>query len=138
MENFKFFLPPTDHTPVRYSAFPEQWMIPEASKHKDAAAALINWLTIADTQKKFPEAFTASATIGVESDCSVAPRDCEWKKILTSDSQTYPPTDQAFTKELIDGFFEVQDGVVAGKITPTDAAAQMQAKAEAWKAKQKS
>ena len=39
---------------------------------------------------------------------------------------------------LIDGFFEVQDGVVAGKITPTDAAAQMQAKAEAWKAKQKS
>ncbi len=138
MENFKFFLPPTDHTPVRYSAFPEQWMIPEASKHKDAAAALINWLTIADTQKKFPEAFTASATISVESDCSVAPHDCEWKKILTSDSQTYPPTDQAFTKELIDGFFEVQDGVVAGKITPTDAAAQMQAKAEAWKAKQKS
>lgn len=138
IENFKFFLPPTDQTPLRYSAFPEQWMIPSSSKHKDEAAAFINWITIADTQKKFLDAFSASATIGVESDCSVAPRDCEWKKLLTGESKTYPPTDQAFTKELIDSFFEIQDGVIAGKIAPADAAAQMQAKAEAWKAKQKS
>ena len=33
--NFDFFLAPTGHTPLRFSAFPEQIMIASASPHKD-------------------------------------------------------------------------------------------------------
>ena len=49
---------------------------------------------------------------------------------------TYPPTDQAFVKELMDGFFEVQDSIVARKLTPEEGATLMQQRAEEWQAKQ--
>lgn len=135
IDGYDFFLPPTDQEPARYSAFPEQWMIPAASKNKDAAAAFIDWITRAENQLKFPEAFAGSATVGFKPDCTASPRECAWGEIIASDRQTYPPTDQAFTKELMDSFFEIQDGIVAGRIAPADGAKQMQARAEAYKAK---
>lgn len=33
---YGFFIPPTDHEPSRYSAFPEQWMISAGSKKQEA------------------------------------------------------------------------------------------------------
>ncbi len=58
LENFKFFLPPTDHDPGPLLGLPGAVDDPPlASKHKDEAAAFINWITIADTQKGFSDAF---------------------------------------------------------------------------------
>jgi raffinose/stachyose/melibiose transport system substrate-binding protein len=51
---------------------------------------------------------------------------------LEKQTEFYPPTDQAFYKELMDGFFEVQDGIVAGQVTPEDGAKTMQQKAVEW------
>lgn len=129
---YGFFLPPTDHAPDRYSAFPEQWMISAGSQHQEAAATFIDFITRADTIKAHPAAFGASATIGVTPDCAVLPITCQIVEIVQSDRPAYPPTDQAFEKELMDSFFEVQDGIVAGKLTPADGARLMQERAAAW------
>jgi raffinose/stachyose/melibiose transport system substrate-binding protein len=134
-ENLDFFILPTGHEPVRFSAFPQQWMIPVGSKKPDAAAQFIDWITRPDVQKQHPTAFVATAVVGVQPDCKVWPRSCEWRELITGDSKTYPPTDQAFTKELMDSFFEVQDGIIAGRLAPADGAKLMQQRAEAWKAK---
>lgn len=133
-DNLDFFLPPTGHTPQRYSAFPQQWMIPAKAKNPELSAQFVDFIIRADNQKLAPEAFVASATVGVEPDCAVWPITCKWRKIITGESQIFPPTDQAFRKELMDGFFEVQANIIAGKTTPEAGAKQMQEKAEQWKA----
>ena len=69
-------------------------------------------------------------------DCNEWPLSCKWREIILSAKDTYPPTDQAFVKELMDGFFEVQDNIVAKKLTPEEGATLMQQRAEEWKAKQ--
>ena len=72
--------------------------------------------------------------IGYKPDCTTFPFECRWVDIITSDQATYPPTDQAFEKELMDGFFEVQSGIVSGQLTPEQGAKVMQERAAAWKA----
>lgn len=133
---YDFYLPPTDHDPVRFSTFPEQWMISKGSKNPDAAAKLIDFISQADLQKKYPDTFANSATIGVNPDCTEWALTCKWRDLILGAKDTYPPTDQAFVKELMDGFFEVQDGIVAKKYTPEEGAKLMQQRADEWKAKQ--
>jgi raffinose/stachyose/melibiose transport system substrate-binding protein len=133
--NYSFYLPPTDHDPVRFSTFPEQWMIPADAANPDAAALFIDFITDAETQQaNFINDFTASATVGVNPDCTEWPLSCEWRDVILSASDTYPPTDQAFVKELMDDFFEVQDSIVAKRLTPEEGAALMQQRAEEWQA----
>lgn len=129
--NFDFFLPPT--ASGRYHAFPEQWMISANAKNPAGAAKFIDWITKGENQAAFPDAFAGSATIGVSPNCAVAPHGCKWVEILNSDAGTYPPTDQAFAKELIDGFFEAQDAVVAGRMSGADAAKLIQQRVEQYK-----
>jgi raffinose/stachyose/melibiose transport system substrate-binding protein len=133
-ENLDFFVGPTGHEPLRFHGYPEQWMIPVGSDHQDTAAMFIDWITKAEVQKKHTAAFTSTATKGVQPDCSTLPHSCAWREVITGDAETFPPTDQAFTKELIDGFFEIQDGIIAGRITPEAGAAMMDERAKAWKA----
>ncbi len=127
--NFEFFLPPTPSG--RYHAFPEQWMIPAGAANPTGAAVFVDWITDAENQVNWPATFAGSATIGVTPDCGEQPHGCKWAEILGSDRGTYPPTDQAFSKELIDSFFEAQDSVVAGRMTPEEAAALIQKRVEA-------
>lgn len=134
---YDFYLPPTDHEPVRFSAFPEQWMIPAGAANPDAAAEFINFITDADVQMQFPiNDFVNSATIGVNPDCEEWPMTCKWREIILSAEDAYPPTDQAFVKELMDGFFEVQDAIVAKRYTPEEGAALFQQRVEEWRATQ--
>jgi ABC-type glycerol-3-phosphate transport system substrate-binding protein len=136
IENYDFFLPPTDHAQDRYSAFPEQWMIAQGSKHPDEAAQFIDYLSTLDVEKAHPVAFQGSPLIGNKPDCAKTPLTCKIVDVVQSDRPAYPPTDQAFVKELMDSFFEVQDGIIAGKLTPAAGAKLMQDRATAWKAKQ--
>jgi raffinose/stachyose/melibiose transport system substrate-binding protein len=133
VNEYRFFLPPT--ASGRYHAFPEQWMIPQGSDNPEAAAAFIDYITSPDTQMAYSAAFEGSASIGYSPDCEQLPHACRWTEILTSDRGAYPPTDQAFEKELIDAFFEAQDGVVAGRVTPEEAAALIQSSIERYEAR---
>lgn len=135
--NYDFYLPPTDQEPLRFSTFPEQWMIPAAAAHPDEAAEFINFITSADVQTQFPiNDFANSATVGVNPDCNEWPLSCRWREYILSAESTYPPTDQAFVKELMDGFFEVQDAIVAKQMTAEEGAKLMQQRVEEWQAKQ--
>jgi raffinose/stachyose/melibiose transport system substrate-binding protein len=122
--DYAFFLPPT--ASGRYHAFPEQWMIPVDSPDAESAGAYLDWVTSGETHVTFAAPFEGSVSEGYSPDCTTYPHACAWTEILTSDRGTYPPTDQAFEKELIDGFFEAQDGVVAGRMTPEESAALIQ------------
>ncbi len=133
--NYSFYLPPTDQEPLRFSTFPEQWMIPVGAEHPDEAAAFINFITSAETQQAmFINDFSSSATVGVNPDCEEWPLSCEWREHILGAESTYPPTDQAFVKELMDDFFEVQDTLVAGRLTPQEGADLMQQRVEEWQA----
>jgi raffinose/stachyose/melibiose transport system substrate-binding protein len=134
--NFDFYLPPTAHDPVRFSTFPEQWMIAKGAQHPDEAAAFIDFISRPELQQKYPDVFANSATIGVNPDCDEWPLTCRWRDLILSAPDTYPPTDQAFVKELMDAFFEVQDGIVAKNFTPEEGAQLMQQRVEEWQAKQ--
>lgn len=135
--DYDFYLPPTDHEPLRFHAFPEQWMIPAGAANPDAAALFIDFITSPEVQKQFPiNDFANSATIGVNPDCNEWPLSCKWREIILSATDTYPPTDQAFVKELMDGFFEVQDAIVAKRLTPEEGARLMQQRAEEWLARE--
>lgn len=137
INNYDFYLPPTDQTPLRFSTFPEQWMISKGAAHPDEAAEFINFITDKDVEaQNMINDFASSATIGVNPDCNEWPLSCKWREYILSAESTYPPTDQAFVKELMDGFFEVQDAVVAKKLTPEEAAKRFQERVDAWKAKQ--
>jgi raffinose/stachyose/melibiose transport system substrate-binding protein len=137
LSQYDFYLPPTDHEPVRFSAFPEQWMIPKEAAHPDEAALFIDFITSADVQKQnVINDFANSATIGVNPDCEDWALTCRWRDIILAAEDTYPPTDQAFVKELMDGFFEVQDAIIAKRLTPEEGAALMQQRVEEWQAKQ--
>ena len=98
-------------------------MIPAGARRTPIAAAkFIDWITTPEVQQKHvPLAFAGTATIGVEPDCA---RSCRTAASGARSSRSMrrpiPPTDQAFTKELMDGFFEVQDGIIAGRISPED------------------
>jgi raffinose/stachyose/melibiose transport system substrate-binding protein len=130
VNDYTFFLPPT--ASGRYHAFPEQWMIPQGSDNTEAAGAFLDYLTSPETHMAYPAAFEGSPSIGFSPDCAQFPHACRWTEILTSDRGAYPPTDQAFEKELIDAFFEAQDGVVAGQVTPEEAAAMIQSSVEQY------
>ena len=135
VSRFDFFLPPTDHEPLRYSAFAEQLMIPANARHADATEAFVAWTSLPETQAQFPEAFVGSATAATKPDCADWPRTCKWRALIGSSRRTYLPTDQEFPKELMDSFFEVQDGVIAGNLSPAAGASLMQQRAADWAAK---
>ena len=132
--NFGFFVNPTDHTPLRISGFPEQFMISAISKHKDEAAAFLNWVIQPEIQQKgLGTAFGSTGTIGVAPDKNELPNTYRWRQVLTTLEDTYPPTDQVFQAELLHHFFEVQDALVTGDITPEQGAKQFQKAVEEWK-----
>jgi len=138
VNNFDFFVHPTDHKPLRVSGFPEQYMISKACKYKDAAAEFINWYIQPETQKKYlGTALASTATIGVYPDPKELPSTVKWRKILEQLEGVFPPTDQAFAPELMHYYFEVQDALVGGQMTPVEGAKRMQGAIEDWKAKKK-
>ena len=132
IQKYDFFLPPTGHTPFRFTVYPHQLMVAQVSSVVEPSLDLVHWMSQPDIQKKYFAAFGSTATVGARPDPAEWPRSVKWLDILEQQKDFYPPTDQAFYKELMDGFFEIQDGIVAGQITPENGAKQMQAKAAEW------
>jgi raffinose/stachyose/melibiose transport system substrate-binding protein len=130
--NFDFFIPPTGHDPLRMSGFPEQVMITRDSGNPDAAAAFLDWFLQPEIQQKYFQALGGSTgVLNAFPSEEEFPLSVKWRQIIET-SDAYPPTDQAFRKELMDAFFAVQDAIVAGATTPEDGAKEMQARAEEW------
>lgn len=137
-ERIDFFIPPTGHQPERFSAFPQQLMIPAGSRNQAAAIAFLDWYTRPEVQRRYyPRLSLSTATVGVQPDPGHWPIQHRWRPIMDR-AQTYLPTDQVFKTELMDAWFAVQDALVSGQVGPEEAGRRMQATIESWKRKQAS
>jgi len=58
-------------------------------------------------------------------------------KWLQGEVKLYLPTDQALPQELVNAFFQAQDGMIIGSITPEAACAQIQKAVDQYKAARK-
>ena len=58
-------------------------------------------------------------------------------KWIGGEAKLYLPTDQALPQELVNAFFQAQDSVVLGTMTPEAAAESIQKAVEAYKAANK-
>jgi hypothetical protein len=74
-----------------------------------------------------------TATIGVRPDQKKWPRTYKWRPILDTGT-IYLPTDQELPNELMDDWYQIQDNLIAGQLTPEQAARAISAAADRWKA----
>lgn len=131
---YDFFVPPTNHTPVLFSAFPTQMMVTKTTAHPDQVLQFLNWWVQPATQQKYFAVTSSTATVGVAPVQAQWPFTYRWRKLIET-SQTYLPSDQVFAPELMNNsFFKAQAGVASGQLTPGGAAQQMGQAIQAWQA----
>jgi raffinose/stachyose/melibiose transport system substrate-binding protein len=131
---------PADQTPVRISGFQEQLQFwskspPEVQQAALLFAAYISQPEVAKTAAS-KALGTPRAVLGV-SPAEDRPIGTQMAKWIQGDAQLYLPTDQALPQELVNAFFQAQDSIVLGTLTPEDAASQMQKAVDDYKAANK-
>jgi raffinose/stachyose/melibiose transport system substrate-binding protein len=131
---------PADQTPVRVSGFQEQLQFwskspPEVQQAALLFAAYISQPEVARTAAS-KALGTPRAVLGV-SPAEDRPIGTQMAKWVQGDAELYLPTDQALPQELVNAFFQAQDSVVLGTMTPEAAAEHIQKAVEAYKAANK-
>ena len=127
--DYGVFQLPTDQTPLRHSGFVEGYMINARSGNPDKSAELIDFIVKPETQKALK--ISASTVAGAEPDPKELPLSYQWSQ-GPGKQPFYTIQDQAFPKKLADQYFSIQSDVLQGKITPEEAAKQMQSAVSAW------
>jgi raffinose/stachyose/melibiose transport system substrate-binding protein len=127
--DFGVFQLPTDQTPLRHSGFVEGYMINAKSGNPDKSAELLDFIVKPETQKALK--ITASTVAGAEPDQKELPLSYQWSQ-GPGKQPFYTIQDQAFPKKVADQYFAIQSDVLQGKITPEEAAKQMQSAVSAW------
>jgi raffinose/stachyose/melibiose transport system substrate-binding protein len=127
--DYGVFQLPTGHTPQRHSGFVEGYMINAKSGNPDKSAELIDYIVQPETQKALKEG--ASTVAGAEPDPKEAPLGYQWSQ-GPGKQPFYTIQDQAFPKKVADQYFSIQSDLLQGKITPEEAAKQMQDAVSAW------
>jgi raffinose/stachyose/melibiose transport system substrate-binding protein len=122
-DDFGVFQFPTGHQPQRHSGFVEGYMVNARTGNADKAAALIDFLVQPATQKALN--ISASAVTGAEPTQAELPLSYEWSQ-GPGKQPFYTIQDQAFPKKEADQYFAIQSDVLQGKMSPADAAKQMQ------------
>ncbi|MBW0000591.1 MAG: extracellular solute-binding protein [Verrucomicrobia bacterium] len=138
-KNYVPIIAPSDQKPVRISGFQEQIQFWSKSKGDAQKAALLfaSFITTPEIAQRHISEFGApSAVTGVlpSEDHPITSQMAKW---LQGEVQLYLPTDQAVPQEIVNAFFQAQDSVVLGTITPEAAAAQIQKAVEAYKSAHK-
>lgn len=127
--DFGVFQLPTDQTTIRHSGFVEGYMINAKTGNPDKAAALIDFIVKPESQQEMK--ITSSAVTGAEPDKTALPLSYEWSQGPGKDP-FYTIQDQAFPKQQADQYFAIQSDVLQGKVSPEEAAKQMQDVISAW------
>jgi raffinose/stachyose/melibiose transport system substrate-binding protein len=122
--DFDVFVPPTGHTPTRFSGFAEQWQISTkvTGPRLDALGDFMNWIVQpAQVQKYFYNTGTATKN-GIP-----AGNPGNTKILALSETyKSYTVMDEMLSPQLINVYFSLQDQVCKGSVTPKSAAQQMQ------------
>jgi raffinose/stachyose/melibiose transport system substrate-binding protein len=137
--NYVPIIAPADQKPVRVSGFQEQLQFWAKSKPDQQKAALLfaSFVTTPEVAKRHIAVFGApSAVVGVlpPEGHPITTTMANW---LQGEVQLYLPTDQALPQELVNAFFQAQDSVVLGTLTPEAACAQIQKAVDQYKAQHK-
>ena len=137
--NYIPIIAPADQTPVRVSGFQEQLQFWTKSKPDEQKAALLfaSFITTPEVAKRHIAEFgSPSSVVGVfpPENRPIASQMAKW---LQGEVQLYLPTDQALPQELVNAFWQAQDSVVLGTITPEAACAQIQKAVDDYKAARK-
>jgi raffinose/stachyose/melibiose transport system substrate-binding protein len=127
--DFDNFELPTDQTPARHSGFVEGYMINAKTGNADKAAELIDFIVKPETQKALK--ISASTIAGAEPDQKELPLSYKWSQ-GPGKNPFYTIQDQAFPKRQADQYFSVQSNILQGKISPAEAAKEMQDVVSAW------
>jgi raffinose/stachyose/melibiose transport system substrate-binding protein len=134
--NYIPIIAPADQKPVRVSGFQEQIQFWSKSKPDQQKAAMLfaAFITTPEVAKKHVSEFgSPSAVVGVfpSADHPITTAMVKW---LQSGVQLYLPTDQALPQEVVNAFFQAQDSMILGSLTPEAACAQIQKAVEDYKA----
>jgi len=137
--NYVPIIAPADQKPVRVSGFQEQLQFWTKAKPDEQKAALLfaSFITTPEVAKRHIAEFgSPSSVVGVlpPEDRPIASQMAKW---LQGEVGLYLPTDQALPQELVNAFFQAQDSVVLGTLTPEAACAQIQKAVDAFKATKK-
>jgi raffinose/stachyose/melibiose transport system substrate-binding protein len=137
--NYVPIIAPSEQKPVRVSGFLEQLQFWSKSKPDEQKAALLfaSFITTPEVAKRHIAQFgSPSAVVGVLPSAD-RPIETQMVKWLQGDVQLYLPTDQALPQELVNAFWQAQDSLVLGTLTPEAACAQIQKAVEEYKAARK-
>lgn len=121
IRKYDFFLPPTDREPRRFSAFAEFFVVSDPAPGLARIEAFFDWYLSPAVQERALKQLSWASRRAVPVDAVAQPRMARWRNVLAA-HETYRPTDQMFPKELMDSWWAIQDGVVAGQVSPADAA----------------
>ncbi len=131
LSKYGFFPFPEDQTPNRLSVFAQQIMIASRCQHVPEALDFIQYMTSKANLTKYAAVLPGPfARIGVGNPGQ--PHTAQIKDLLLHATSFYMPTDQNLPETLVQRFFQGQDSVVAGTMTPAQAAAFIQQQIETY------
>src|SRR5215469_4079805 len=137
--NYIPIIAPSDQTPARVSGFQEQIQFWSKAKPDEQKAALLfaSFVTTPEVAKRNVAQFGGpSAVIGVLP-AEGRPAETQMVNWLQNGLKLYLPTDQALPQELVNAFWQAQDSLILGTLTPEAACAQIQKAVEQYKAEHK-
>ncbi|MEJ1156738.1 ABC transporter substrate-binding protein [Prosthecomicrobium sp. N25] len=132
------FLMPTDQTPRRVSGFQQQLQVSaKAPKDvQDAALLFATYVVRPDLAAKHMASIGGpSAARGVVPGAD-SPLQAQYATWLQEGLQLFLPGDQALPQEMVAAYFEAQDSVILGAMTPAEAAKSVQQAITGFKARQ--
>lgn len=133
--DYGLFINPTGHTPLRMSGFIEQYMISanKSPEVKDAAAEFINWFIQPKQQgwviNEGPHSTTATKGVTAKNQPLVS----EALEALNKVGGLWLIQDQSLPEEVTHAYFEAQDEVAVGQLSPEGAAQKVQEAIESYK-----
>ncbi len=133
------FLMPTDQNPRRVSGFQQQLQVSaKASKDvQDAALLFASYIVRPDLAAKHMQSIGGPSAVKGVAPGDDSPIQRQYASWLGEGLQLYLPGDQSLPQEMVAAYFEAQDSVILGSMSPAEAAKSVQAAITAFKARQK-
>lgn len=110
----------------RLYGFAEYNYISSKSKHPNAAAEFLNYMTSTAVQQKYLESFGAPSVNKHVKYANGGNLDRAWRKIFRNSQGSFVNGDQAFPLAVTREYWRMIDGVATNKIVPRNAGVEMQ------------
>jgi raffinose/stachyose/melibiose transport system substrate-binding protein len=129
------FPAPSDQTPKRVSGFQQQLQISAKASPEvqDAAILFATFVVRPDVAAANISTMGGPSAVKGVMPGAETPNQGLWADWLQGEIGLYLPSDQALPQEVVAAYFEAQDSVLLGAMTPANAAKQIQEAVVAWK-----